>query len=146
MSSLRILLVGTQMATGGAQKVLLDQAGWFHARGYKTTAVFFYDRENLHARWQSNAAFPIINLNAFRKGAGVVANGFSMRQAMPAPSKTSPMSACVTEGDATVTASTCPISSLTSPKHAQPKRSAAAFPRAASESTTPTRSTERSWL
>ncbi|MBV5323523.1 hypothetical protein JZU51_02020, partial [bacterium] len=35
-----ILLLGTQIATGGAQKVLLDQAHWFYARGYKVTAVF----------------------------------------------------------------------------------------------------------
>ena len=78
MSSLRIFLVGTQMATGGAQKVLLDQAGWFHAQGHQVTAVFFYDRENLYERWQSEASFQIVNLKAFRKGAGVIANVFSL--------------------------------------------------------------------
>jgi glycosyltransferase involved in cell wall biosynthesis len=78
MDALNILLVGTQMATGGAQKVLLDQAGWFHAQEHKVTAVFFYDRENLYERWQSNAAFPIINLEAFRKGAGALINAFSL--------------------------------------------------------------------
>lgn len=66
------------MATGGAQKVLLDQAGWFHARGYKASAVFFYDRENLHERWQSQSAFPIVNLHAFKKSAGMVSNAFSL--------------------------------------------------------------------
>jgi glycosyltransferase involved in cell wall biosynthesis len=76
--NISILLIGTQMATGGAQKVLLDQAGWFHAQGYQVTAVFFYDRENLYERWQSNAAFPIINLEAFRKGAGILTNAFSL--------------------------------------------------------------------
>lgn len=78
MSPFSILLVGTQMATGGAQKVLLDQAGWFHARGNKVSAVFFYDRENLHGRWQSQVAFPIVDLQAFRKGASVFANAFSL--------------------------------------------------------------------
>lgn len=78
MSSLEIFLVGTQMATGGAQKVLLDQAGWFHAQGHKVSVVFFYDKENLHERWQSNAAFPIVNLEAFQKGAGVLANGLAL--------------------------------------------------------------------
>lgn len=78
MRSLKIFLVGTQMATGGAQKVLLDQAGWFHAQGHKVFAVFFYDKENLHERWQSNAAFPIVNLEAFQKGAGALANGLAL--------------------------------------------------------------------
>lgn len=66
------------MATGGAQKVLLDQAGWFHEQGHQVTALFFYDRENLYGRWQSSAAFPIINLEAFRKGAGIFVNAFSL--------------------------------------------------------------------
>jgi glycosyltransferase involved in cell wall biosynthesis len=73
-----ILLIGTQMATGGAQKVLLDQAGWFHAQGHKVTAVFFYDKENLYERWRSNVAFSIINLEAFRKGAGALTNAVSL--------------------------------------------------------------------
>lgn len=73
-----ILLIGTQMATGGAQKVLLDQAGWFHAQGHKVIAVFFYDKENLYERWRSNAAFSIINLEAFRKGAGALTNAISL--------------------------------------------------------------------
>jgi len=64
------------MAIGGAQRVLLDQAEWFHARGYKTTAVFFYDRENLNDRWQAAVGFPIINLHAFKKQAGGIAQFF----------------------------------------------------------------------
>lgn len=66
------------MATGGAQKVLLDQAGWFYVQGHKVSAVFFYDKENMYERWQSNSAFPIINLEAFRKGAGVLKNALSL--------------------------------------------------------------------
>lgn len=66
------------MAMGGAQKVLLDQAGWFSVQGYEVKAVFFYDRENLHERWSSQAAFPILNLKAYRKGANIVVNAFML--------------------------------------------------------------------
>jgi glycosyltransferase involved in cell wall biosynthesis len=62
-----ILFVGTQMATGGAQKVLLDQAQWFHARGHIVTAAFFYDRDSLHEKWRNAFSVPIHNLNAFQK-------------------------------------------------------------------------------
>lgn len=73
-----LLLLGTQMATGGAQKVLLDQAAWFHEHGHAVTAVFFYDRESVHAAWRRKSAFAIIDLKAFRKGAGVVSNFLSL--------------------------------------------------------------------
>jgi glycosyltransferase involved in cell wall biosynthesis len=66
------------MATGGAQKVLLDQARWFHEHGQHVQAVFFYDKEDFHGKWQKNSAFPVINLNAFQKGAGVFVNVISM--------------------------------------------------------------------
>lgn len=75
---LSILLLGTQMATGGAQKVLLDQAHWFHAHGHLVTAVFFYDREYLHDAWQRKSAFAIIDLKAFRKEMDVFSNFFSL--------------------------------------------------------------------
>ena len=54
---LSILLVGTQIATGGAQKVLLDQAQWFRQRGHKVSTVFFYDRDNLLSKWQAVSDF-----------------------------------------------------------------------------------------
>lgn len=66
-----ILLLGSQMATGGAQRVLLDQAQWFHQRGYKVVAAFFHDREGLHTQWQAQATFPIVNLRAWRAGGGL---------------------------------------------------------------------------
>jgi len=59
-----ILFLGTQMAVGGAQRVLLDQARWFHDAGYTVTAAFFYDKENLREQWQTQNLFPIINLGA----------------------------------------------------------------------------------
>jgi glycosyltransferase involved in cell wall biosynthesis len=65
---LSILLFGTQIAIGGAQKVLLDQARWFHARGYKATAAFFYDKEGLHAAWQEKTDVPIHVLLAGEAG------------------------------------------------------------------------------
>ena len=79
---MKILLLGTQMATGGAQKVLLDQARWFHERGHDVNAVFFYDREALHEVWQRDAKFPIVDLHGFKKGVGALANLISLIQGL----------------------------------------------------------------
>lgn len=68
--SLSILLLGTQMAVGGAQKLLLEQALWFQSHGHKVTVLFFYDRDNLHEKWTNIYPFKILNLNAFDKKAG----------------------------------------------------------------------------
>lgn len=59
---LRILFFGTQMAIGGAQKVLLDQARWFRDHGHEVTAVFFYDKQGLQERWQDGLGFPLLTL------------------------------------------------------------------------------------
>ena len=67
---INILLLGTQMAVGGAQRVLLDQADWFHAQGHRVAAAFFYDRDGLHQSWQKGRSYPLHNLEAFRPGAG----------------------------------------------------------------------------
>jgi len=77
-----ILLLGTQIATGGAQKVLLDQAHWFYARGYKVTAVFLYDRDGYHKKWQNVSPFPVVNLDAFYKERGRLRNGLSILQGL----------------------------------------------------------------
>jgi glycosyltransferase involved in cell wall biosynthesis len=79
---LSILLLGTQIVTGGAQKVLLDQAHWFHARGHKVTAAFFYDRDDLHKKWQAVSPFAVVNLNAFQKGRGAIQNSLSILQGL----------------------------------------------------------------
>ncbi len=71
---LSILLLGTQMAVGGAQKVLLDQARWFHEHGFKVTAVFFYDKEGAYEKWQALSAFPILDLKAHKLGLGLFGN------------------------------------------------------------------------
>jgi glycosyltransferase involved in cell wall biosynthesis len=70
MKPLSIVLLGTQMAVGGAQKLLLEQALWFQSRGHRVTALFFYDRDNLHEKWKQTYPFEIQNLEAFDKKAG----------------------------------------------------------------------------
>jgi glycosyltransferase involved in cell wall biosynthesis len=57
-----LLFLGSQMAIGGAQKVLLEQANWFTAQGYSVTAAFLYDKQDLHSTWSHKYPFPIINL------------------------------------------------------------------------------------
>ena len=63
---LSILLFGTQMAIGGAQKVLLDQARWFQSHGHRVTAVFFYDKQGLHSVWQERLGIPLLTMTALR--------------------------------------------------------------------------------
>jgi hypothetical protein len=63
-----ILLIGTQMTTGGAQKGLLDQARCFQACGCKVDAAFIYDKDGLQEDWQQRAEFPIHNLRSTTKG------------------------------------------------------------------------------
>jgi glycosyltransferase involved in cell wall biosynthesis len=65
--SLSILFFGTQIATGGAQKSLLDQANWFQAHGHKVTVSFFYDKENLHSKWQAEFTYPIHVISFYQK-------------------------------------------------------------------------------
>jgi len=62
------------METGGAQRVLLDQAAWFHQQGYRVTAAFLYDKEGLQQRWQAKLPVPLVNLQARRPGAGGARN------------------------------------------------------------------------
>ncbi len=78
MNSISILLLGTQMATGGAQKVLLDQARWFHEHGHKVVAAFFYDKEKLHRKWQDAFPFTIYDLGSFHPGKGTLVNTVSL--------------------------------------------------------------------
>lgn len=59
-------MVGTQMALGGAQRLLLDQARWFHANGHRVTAAFFYDKQDLAEVWRQGAEFPILTLSRIR--------------------------------------------------------------------------------
>ena len=58
----RILFLGSQMATGGSQRVLLLQASWFKKRGYSVAVAFLYDKENLLPVWCAEYDVPIYNL------------------------------------------------------------------------------------
>lgn len=69
---LRILFFGTQMAIGGAQKLLLEQARWFHNHGHDVTAVFFYDKQGLQERWQAGLDFPLLTLASVGPRASLV--------------------------------------------------------------------------
>jgi glycosyltransferase involved in cell wall biosynthesis len=69
-----ILFLGTQMSVGGAQKVLLSQAEWFHQRGYPVMVAFFYDKEGLRERWEKQYDFRILDLEARHVGANSLLN------------------------------------------------------------------------
>jgi glycosyltransferase involved in cell wall biosynthesis len=79
---LSVLLLGTQMATGGAQRVLLDQANWFHANGYSVTVAFFYDKQGLHQQWQKVSPFVIHNLHSRESGASHFSNIIDLAKGM----------------------------------------------------------------
>ncbi|MCI0555204.1 MAG: glycosyltransferase family 4 protein [Anaerolineae bacterium] len=67
-----ILLIGTQMAIGGAQRGLFDQARWFKSHGCKVVVAFFYDKEGFHEKWKQLVDFPVHNLQAYKRGAGLL--------------------------------------------------------------------------
>ncbi|MBN1306072.1 MAG: glycosyltransferase family 4 protein [Anaerolineales bacterium] len=78
----KILLLGTQMTVGGAQRVLLDQAAWFHRQGHQVVAAFFYDKDHLHDSWQAVSDFPIVNLQAFVAREGKLSQARSLLKGM----------------------------------------------------------------
>lgn len=69
---LSILFLGTQMALGGAQRLLLDQAAWFHAQNHRVTCAFLYDKEDLANAWSRNLGFPLLRLSGIRSNDIVV--------------------------------------------------------------------------
>jgi glycosyltransferase involved in cell wall biosynthesis len=77
-----ILLLGSQMAIGGAQFLLLNQADYFSALGYRVTAAFLYDRDGLQATWQAGRNYPIVNLQAMQPGASALRNFFNLLRGM----------------------------------------------------------------
>ena len=70
----KIVLFGSQITVGGAQRVLLDQAQWFRDHGYDVHAVFFYDKDGLLPDWSARYAFPITALSSYQRGAGILKN------------------------------------------------------------------------
>jgi glycosyltransferase involved in cell wall biosynthesis len=68
---LSIILLGTQMTLGGAQKLLFEHAHWFLENGHSVTAVSFYNRDGLHQEWEKSYAVPVQSLSSFNKKAGL---------------------------------------------------------------------------
>lgn len=71
---MKIVMFGSQITTGGAQRVLLDQAAWFHAHGHDVRAVFFYDKDGCLSEWQVENPFPISVLSTYEKKKGALGN------------------------------------------------------------------------
>ena len=68
MKKLNVLLLGSQIETGGAQKMLFQQAKWFTDRGHTVSVIFLYDKEGKHQEWNKKHDISIINLNAKKHG------------------------------------------------------------------------------
>ncbi len=62
-----ILLIGSQMTTGGSQSILLILSKWLHENAHPVKLVFFHDEDGLHEKWKQQFSFPIINLKAWEK-------------------------------------------------------------------------------
>ena len=77
-SKITILFLGTQMAVGGAQKVLFMQADWFHVQGYNVLTAYFYDKENFNFEWTSKYPYPVIDLQSWQNGANPFKNGLRL--------------------------------------------------------------------
>lgn len=65
---LRILLFGSQVTTGGAQRVLLDQAAYFSAQGHSVRVVFYYDKDGAAESWRASYPFEIDVLSSYHAG------------------------------------------------------------------------------
>ncbi len=78
---MKILLFGSQITIGGAQRVLLDQADWFQSQGHKVSAAFYYDKDDLAAQWQRQHPFPIRALASYEKG-NAIANALRLPNAV----------------------------------------------------------------
>lgn len=77
-----ILFLGSQMEVAGAQRVLLSQARWFHARAYPVQAVFFYDKQGLAKQWQAANPFPVVSLEARKPNSFFLLNTFRFLRAI----------------------------------------------------------------
>lgn len=78
---LRILLFGSQVTTGGAQRVLLDQASYFTAQGCSVRVVFYYDKDGAVESWRASSPFEIDVLSSFHAGKPVQ-NAMSLPKAL----------------------------------------------------------------
>ena len=62
ISSKKILFLGSQIETGGAQRVLFEQATWFNQHGFNVMVAFLYDKSGEFDFFKKNHDYPIINL------------------------------------------------------------------------------------
>jgi glycosyltransferase involved in cell wall biosynthesis len=69
-----LLFLGSKLAVGGAQRILLTQAQWFHNRGIEVVVAFFYDQERMHPIMETRFPFPVINLDCWHPGACLGSN------------------------------------------------------------------------
>lgn len=77
-SEKKLVLFGSQITVGGAQRVLLDQAGWFSEHGWDVRAVFFYDKDGLLEQWRENCSFPVETLSDYERGGRKTKNLFGV--------------------------------------------------------------------
>ncbi len=75
---MNLLLIGTNITTGGAQRVLLDLAGWFFKQGIDVTAGFFYDRDGLLSEWQAQYPFDLVCMDAWRQSDNALQRGLRL--------------------------------------------------------------------
>ena len=64
----KILLLGANLAQGGAQAVLMNLAAWIHQQKVPVVAAFMYDRDGLASEWQAAHPFPVMCLDAWQRG------------------------------------------------------------------------------
>lgn len=74
--ALSILLFGSQITTGGAQRVLLDQASKFIEAGDQVQAVFYYDKDELLSDWKKKYSFQISVVSKYSRNGSKIVNLF----------------------------------------------------------------------
>ena len=72
----KILFLGSQIDTGGAQRVLFEQATWFDRHGYEVVVAFLYDKSGELGFYKEKYAFPIINLGFMKFNGSRLGNVF----------------------------------------------------------------------
>jgi len=77
-----IVFLGSQIAVGGAQRMLMLQADWFHRQGYSVWAVFFYDRDGLYDQWRTEVDFPLLNLDGWSRDGFLIVNLWRLMRAL----------------------------------------------------------------
>lgn len=75
-SSKKILFLGSQIETGGAQRVLFEQATWFDQHNHKVVVAFLYDKSGEFEFFRKNYTFPIINLGFMKSNGNRPGNFF----------------------------------------------------------------------